>query len=253
MHRFYLPPAEWQHEPLTLSERESHHAVNVLRIRPREQVVVLNGVGDEFLCEVWETDRRRVTLKTVQKHPVPPLPFEITLVQAVTKGKTMDLIVQKATELGARRIVPALSERAVARVESDAISNRVQKWEAAAVEALKQCGSAWLPRVEAPLTPQAFVARGEKFDLALIASLQSDARHPREYFNEFRLERKRPPISVCIWVGPEGDFTQAEVNAVRAAGALPVTLGQLVLRSDTAAIYCLSVIHYELQSPRGST
>ena len=121
------------------------------------------------------------------------------------------------------------------------------------MEALKQCGSAWLPRVEAPLTPQAFVARGEKFDLALIASLQSDARHPREYFNEFRLERKRPPISVCIWVGPEGDFTQAEVNAVRAAGALPVTLGQLVLRSDTAAIYCLSVIHYELQSPRGST
>ena len=253
MHRFYLPPAECRHEPLALSERESHHAVNVLRIRPRERVVVLNGVGDELLCEVWETDQRKVTLTVVRKNPVPPPPFQVTLVQAVTKGKAMDLIVQKATELGAHGIVPALSERTVARVESEAISSRVRKWEATAVEALKQCGSAWLPRVEAPLTPQAFVARGEKFDLTLIASLQSDARHPREYFDEFRLERKRPPKSVCIWVGPEGDFTQAEVGAIRAAGALPVTLGQMVLRSETAAIYCLSVIHYELQSPGSST
>src|SRR5437868_6392718 len=140
MHRFYLPPAECHHEPLALSERESHHAVNVLRIRPRERVVVLNGVGDELLCEVWETDRRRVTMKVVQKNPVPPLPFRVTLVQAVTKGKTMDLIVQKATELGAHGIVPALSERTVARGESEAFSSRVRKREATALEALKQRG-----------------------------------------------------------------------------------------------------------------
>ncbi len=251
MHRFYLSPAECQTDPLILSERESHHAVNVLRIRPRERVVVLNGAGDEFLCEARESDRRALTLKVVRKNRIPPLPYQVTLAQAVTKGKTMELIVQKATELGAYRIVPILSGRTVAQVETNDIPAKIEKWQATAVEALKQCGSAWLPHLETPLTPQAFLARVERFDLSFIASLQSDARHPREHFDGFRSENKYPPKTICVWVGPEGDFTPAEVNAVRAAGALAATLGQLVLRSETAAIYCLSVINYELQTPRG--
>ncbi len=251
MHRFYLPPAvppaECRKDPLTLSERESHHALNVLRLRPRERVVVLDGAGDELLCEVWETGGHKVTLKLVRKQALPPLPCQVTLAQAVTRGKAMELIVQKATELGAHRIVPILSGRTVAHVQTEAAPNKVEKWKATAVEAIKQCGSGWLPRVETPLTPQAFLARGEKFDLSLIASLQPDARHPREHFDAFLGEKQRPPKSVCVWVGPEGDFTPAEINAARAGGALPITLGQRVLRSETAAIYCLSVIHYELQ------
>jgi 16S rRNA (uracil1498-N3)-methyltransferase len=102
--------------------------------------------------------------------------------------------------------------------------------------------------VEAPQTPQQFLSRGEKCELSLIASLQRDARHPREHFESFMAESRRRPASVCVWVGPEGDFTPAEFNAIRASGALPITLGQLVLRSETAAIYCLSIINYELQS-----
>ena len=251
MHRFYLPPDECLKDPPRLSERESHHHLNVLRVRPRDRVVVLNGAGDELLCEVLNAERRALTLRIVQKNAIPPLPYQVTLVQAVARGKAMELIVQKATELGAHRIVPILSERTVAQVDAEAVPNKVEKWEASAVEALKQCGSAWLPRVEAPLTAQAFLARGDRFDLTFIASLQNEARHPREHFESFRSERERSPESVCVWVGPEGDFTPAEINAVRAAGALPITLGPLVLRSETAAIYSLSVINYELQSKRG--
>ena len=247
MHRFYLPPDACRKDPLVLSEIEAHHALNVLRIHPRERVVVLNGAGEELLCEVREADRRAITLKVVQKNAAPPLPCQVTLVQAVTKGKTMERIVQKATELGAHRIVPILSERTVPQFTAD--SGKVAKWVATAIESIKQCGSFWLPRVDAPLTTQAFLARGEKFDLSLIASLQGGARPPREHFDLFRAERNRPPKSVSVWVGPEGDFTPAETNAVRAAGALPISLGPLVLRSETAAIYCLSVINYELQSP----
>ena len=83
----------------------------------------------------------------------------------------------------------------------------------------------------------------------LVASLQGDARHPREYFQNFISERQRLPKSVCVWVGPEGDFTPAEMNAIRQAGTLPISLGQLILRSETAAIYCMSVLNYELQAP----
>ncbi len=249
MHRFYLPPEACQTDRLTLSGHETHHALNVLRIRPQERVVVLNGAGDEFLCEVDDAARRGVTLKVLQKTTFRPLPNQITLAQAVPKGKTMELIIQKATELGTHRIVPILSERTIAHLEPDHASSRVEKWESTAVEAIKQCGSTWLPRIEPPTKPKAFLGRGERFDLSLIASLQSDARHPREYFQAFTAEQGRLPASVCVWIGPEGDFTPAEVNAVRATGALPITLGELVLRSETAAIYCLSVINYELQAP----
>src|SRR5947209_2036442 len=101
MHRFYLPPDECQTDAITLSERESHHALDVLRIRPGERLVVLNGAGAELLCEVREADRRTVALKVVQRNAIPPLACPVTLAQAVTRGKQMELIVQKATELGA--------------------------------------------------------------------------------------------------------------------------------------------------------
>ncbi len=249
MHRFYLPPAQCRQQPLTLPEREAHHALNVLRIRPGERVAVLNGAGEELLCEVKEADRRAVTLTVVQTHTLGRSPCAVTLLQALTKGKAMDLIVQKATELGAHRIVPILSARSVSQIDEEDTANKLEKWNATAIDAIKQCGCAWLPRLEPPQTPQAFLARGDKCELSLIASLQPDARHPREHFWSFREESRRRPASIGIWVGPEGDFTPAEINAIRASGALPITLGPSVLRSETAAIYCLSVINYELQSP----
>jgi 16S rRNA (uracil1498-N3)-methyltransferase len=125
---------------------------------------------------------------------------------------------------------------------------KAEKWRLTAIEAGKQCGSAWLPQVDAPVTPKEFLARGEKYELPLIASLQNDRRHPREYFETFQEENGRLPKSICVWVGPEGDFTPAEMSAAKSAGALPITLGRLVLRSETAAVYCLSVLNYELQA-----
>ncbi len=248
MHRFHLPPAECQKSPLTLSERESHHAVNVLRLKPGQRAVVLDGAGQELMCEVMEAGPRRVTLKVAQKNFTPPLPYQVTLLQAITRGKNMDLIVQKAVELGAHRIVPLLAERTTVQLEEEDAGNKVEKWNATAIGAIKQCGSAWLPIIEAPLTPKAWLARGEKFELSLLACLQSDSRHPREYFREFAAEKNRAPESVCVWVGPEGDFTPAEIGGIKSAGARPITLGPLVLRSETAAIYCLAVLNYELQS-----
>jgi 16S rRNA (uracil1498-N3)-methyltransferase len=250
MHRFHLPPDQCRQHVLTLSAREAHHALHVLRLREGERVVVLDGAGTEFLCEVQDANAREVTLQVRQRQAIPPSACQVTLLQAVPKGKTMDLIVQKATELGVHRIVPILSERVVTQLDSEAGASKAEKWQGAAVEAIKQCGSAWLPAVEVPVTPQAFLARGERFELLLIASLQPEALHPRECFDAFFAEKGRPPKTVGVWVGPEGDFTPAEVNLARAAGALPITLGPRVLRSDTAAVYCLSVINYELQSPR---
>jgi 16S rRNA (uracil1498-N3)-methyltransferase len=248
MHRFYLPPEQCQSNDLILTERETHHALHVLRVRHGERLVVLDGAGQELLCEAQRPEHERIKLTVMQRNIIPPLPFQITLLQAIPKGKIIESIVQKATELGTYRIVPLLSDRVTTQLDDEGSASKVEKWRLAAIEAIKQCGSAWLPQVEMPVTPKNYLARGEKFDLPLIASLQNDRQHPRERFETFHKEKRRMPGTVCVWIGPEGDFTPAEMSAIKSAGVLPITLGPLVLRSETAAIYSLSVINYELQS-----
>jgi 16S rRNA (uracil1498-N3)-methyltransferase len=248
MHRFYLAPDQCREPSLRLAEREAHHAIHVLRVRRGERVAVLDGAGHEFLCEVKDLERDAVQLAVVHRQFVPPLPCQITLLQAIPKGKLFESIVQKTTELGVARIVPILSERVVAQLDEENGAQKADKWRNVAVEAIKQCGSPWLPQIESPVTSRQFLARKQKIDLPLIASLQDDRRHPRECFREFQVAQGRLPASVCIWIGPEGDFTPAEMNTIKAEGALPITLGRLVLRSETAAVYCLSILNYEFQS-----
>jgi len=249
MHRFYIDPAQGQQKILHLSERESHHGLRVLRVREGERVVALDGAGSEFMCEVQDIHDDTLSLKVLQKNFGARVPYQITLMQAIPKGKTMESIVQKATELGVHRIVPLLAERSVVQLQEESASAKVEKWQGTAIEAIKQCGSVWLPQIETPVSVAAFLSKGERPDLPLIATLQPGAQHPRKFFAEFSDERKRLPSSVAVWVGPEGDFTPAEINAIRGSGALPITLGQLILRSETAAFYCLSILNYELQAP----
>ena len=248
MHRFHLPPSQCHDSSLTLTADEAHHGLHVFRLKHGERVVVLDGAGHEFLCETRELTRDTIKLAVMQKSFIPPLPYQVTLVQAIPKGKIIESIIQKATELGAARVVPLLSERVATHLDEEASEHKVEKWRLIAIESIKQCGSPWLPQIEPPISPKAFLARGEKFELPLIASLQPDSQHPRDLFKQFHAERGRLPESLCVWVGPEGDFTPAEMSAARSAGALPITLGRLVLRSETAAIYCLSILNYELQS-----
>jgi 16S rRNA (uracil1498-N3)-methyltransferase len=248
MHRFYLPPNQCGGPTLMLTGREAHHGLRVLRLRRGEIVTVLDGAGREFRCEVSELGRDSIRLLLKEQAFIPPLPFQITLVQAIPKGKIIESIIQKATELGVARIVPLLSERVVSHLNDEKAESKLDHWRLVAIEAIKQCASTWLPEIELPLSPKAFLARGEKFDLSLIASLQPDSRHPRAWFKGFLAAHGRPPASLCVWVGPEGDLSPEEIVAVQAAGVRPITLGRFVLRSETAAVYCLSVLNYELQS-----
>src|SRR4051794_26184793 len=207
MHRFYLLPEQCQSHTLFLTVREAHHALHVLRLRRGEQVTVLDGAGHEFNCTVEQSDRDKIQLKVTDKRDVPPPLCRITLLQAIPKGKLFESIIQKATELGAARIVPLLTERTVTRVDSKEAARKTAKWQLVAIEASKQCGAAWLPEVTLPFTPAQFLARNEAFELPLLASLQSDSRHPRTYFDAFQKQHNRKPASASIWIGPEGDFT----------------------------------------------
>ncbi len=248
MHRFYSSPPQDSGTSLNLSDCETHHALDVLRVRDGEKVVVLDGAGQEMHCVVRLRGRDSLSLEILERRTIARLPYSITLLQALPKGKIIEDIIQKATELGATRIVPILSERVVTHLDSHTAEAKAVKWQLIAVEAIKQSGNAWLPKVEPPMTLLAFLARKEQFELPLIGCLENDSRHPREWFGEFVNQRGRWPRSLCVWVGPEGDFSPAEYRAIKESGALPITLGPLVLRTETAATYCLSVLNYELQA-----
>jgi 16S rRNA (uracil1498-N3)-methyltransferase len=243
MPRFYIPPHAWNPERLALDDAETHHALSVLRMQAGDRATVFNGQGAEATVELASIEKGRVVLKKTGAGKTPPLGCELVLGQAIPKGKNMELIVEKATELGAAAIVPLMSERTIVRATAGEALTKREKWQRVVIEAAKQCGQNWLPRVHTPQTPKEFFQAGEKFDLMLIASLQPDARPIKETLGE---AAGRPPRRVLILVGPEGDFTPAEVGLAKAHGCRPVTLGPIILRTETAAIYCLSVLGHEL-------
>ena len=265
MHRFYLPPeivgqasrlssSGREHDrrdadptTLRLAGREAHHALHVLRVKRGERVTVLDGVGGEFFCEVESAAKDFLTLAVTENFSRPAPACAITLLVAIPKGKIIEGVIQKAVELGANRIVPLLTERVVTQLDDDGAESKREKWQQVAIEAIKQCGATWLPKVEAPQSIAEFLARGGKNELALIGSLQTERRHPREWILEFQKQHGRLPSSAAVWIGPEGDFTLAELEAIEAADAKPVTLGDLTLRVETAAMYCLSFLNYELR------
>lgn len=249
MHRFYIPAADWNLEALKLSEEEAHHALDVLRLKQGDKVVVFNGKGVEATAEITATHKHSIDLKRIHDAKSAPLPCKITLAQAIPKGKNMDLIVQKATELGAAGIVPLLSERTVIQYESAGEGAKKQeKWQGVAIEAAKQCGQNWLPEIAKPQSPKEFFQTNPKYDLLLIASLQPDSLHFKKVLEEHLAAHKKKPASVLILVGPEGDFTPAEISLAKSSNCRPITLGPIVLRTETAAIYCMSVLGYELLS-----
>ena len=248
MHRFYLPSEKIIGPSLSLESGDAHHAADVLRLRKGDEVTVLDGAGRECRCEVQSVQRRDVHLRILQTMNHDALPFAVTLIQAVPKGKTFETIVQKATELGAARIIPLLSSRVVMQLDADGAEAKIEKWHHVAVEAIKQCGSPWLPVLEKPITLAEMLHRPNESEISFVGFLGEGTQHPKRFFQDFAREHGRPPKSVRVWVGPEGDFSRDEIDAILAHGAKPISMGPLVLRSDTAAIYALSFINYELQT-----
>lgn len=246
--RVFCAPATAEPAEITLSSDESHHLVAVNRARAGDTVTAFDGRGMEWICTLKEADKRSARLQVRFTQRAKPLAYEITLGQALPKGAGMDAIIRKATELGVARIVPLESERTQVHLDGERTERKLEKWQAAALEAAKQCGNPWLPEIVPVQGAAAFLESARGFDLKLIASLQPGAQSLKAVLAAFRAAKGRAPLKALWIVGPEGDFTPAELSLSKTCGFEPITLGPLVLRCETAAVYAISVLSYELQN-----
>ncbi len=234
MPRFYLPPSEWTEAPV-LQGPEAQHLAQVLRIQEGQWITVFDGIGSQAEAKVLSVTKSKVDLMLEIAESQDPIYPAITLAQAIPKGKNMDWIIQKSVELGVATIVPLITEHTI----SAPGDNKVEKWRRTALEACKQCGQNYLPNILEPVSYARWIEDHAPAQLNLIASLI-------EHAVDFRktLESHSATGSITILIGPEGDFSPAESDSALKKNFLPISLGALVLRVETATLFALSAIRY---------
>lgn len=258
--RCLIDAVQWSADDIELAPDESHHLVRVLRARPGEQVGLFTGQGHSAQATFLSVRQKRALLRVLPatRRKTPPPSVAVTLIQAIPKHALMDGIIQKAVELGAQAIQPLMTERVIIRLSAGdgrsagdgqsagAAKQRRERWQKIALEATRQCGAAWMPAVLPVRSLPEMTAGLAGFDLCLVASLHADARTFRDVITK---ARGRVLKSIALVIGPEGDLTETETMALQDAGAHLVSFGNAVLRVETAALYGLSLLHYEMQAP----
>ena len=239
--RFHAPVSAFnlEQQTITLGADEARHLRDVLRLKNGDEVYVFNGIGREFHCTVVNTKRDSAELRIESEvEPAKPeSPLRLELCVALLKGEKFDLVVQKATELGATRIVPLMTRYADIhlRDESDA-AKRVVRWKRIAVEAAKQSGRAFVPDVSAPASFGSVVADAKDNELCLMFSERGGDS----------LGQVRTELNVIkALVGSEGGWSDEEIEDARAAGFHIVTLGGRILRAETAAITITALLQHQ--------
>ncbi|MFI3244009.1 MAG: RsmE family RNA methyltransferase [Akkermansia sp.] len=245
MHRCYLPTAQWEQESHWVEGDEAKHALKVMRMRVGDQCELFDGKGVSALCRIEQVDgssRMLLHVEQLQAQDAFEALPDITLALAIPKGSNMDLIVQKAVEMGVRRIVPLLTERTIVRLKAKEGASKREKWQRTVLEACKQSGVSLLPVVEEPVNLDAFLGRAQG-GIKACCAIVAHAKPMRELLEE---QREAGGRELTILIGPEGDFSPKEYALIEAAGYGAMSLGPIILRVETAVFMAIAAARYAL-------
>jgi 16S rRNA (uracil1498-N3)-methyltransferase len=262
MIRIFLPPQKLNSDQIIIDDENASYLSIVLRAKPGEIITIFDGSGQRYICRILQVHRKEVVVEKIKKEPCSAeSPLKITLAQGLPKSDKMDLIVQKSTELGVRRIIPLITERSQVRH-----TEKAERWRKIALSASQQCGREKIPEIEevlsfekflknTPLTP---LDRGEQFPLLkkgpacpvgrdegrflnIIFSEEQKEINLKKILNDFKASK-----NIVLLIGPEGGFSGEEVSASVEKGFIEASLGPRILRTETAPIAAISILQYEL-------
>ena len=245
MYQFFVDPGAISEKQVVITGKDVNHIKNVLRMKVGEEIAVSNGVdGREYRCGILQMTEDAVIceLRFIKEDGV-ELPSKIYLFQGLPKADKMELIIQKAVELGVYEIVPVATKRAVVKLDAKKEEKKRLRWQSIAESAAKQAGRALIPQVAPCMNFDKALRMCNGLDAALIPYEKAEGmQHARDQVRALHSKH-----SIGIFIGPEGGFEESEIEAARAAGAIPITLGHRILRTETAGLTMLSILMFELE------
>ena len=245
MYQFFVESGQIGKDSVMIEGSDVNHIKNVLRMKPGEKIRISGPAGENYFCEIAEIEDSFVRASILEKDETgTELPNRIYLFQGLPKNDKMELIIQKAVELGAYAVVPVETRRCVVKLDAKKAQKKVTRWQQISESAAKQSKRMLIPEVKNVMSWKEALAFAKGLDVVLIPyELAQGMKETREI-----LAAIQPGQSVGIFIGPEGGFEEEEVRDAMEAGGKPVTLGKRILRTETAGMTMLSILMYTLES-----
>lgn len=244
MQHFFVTPDQVQEDKIYIDGSDVNHIKNVLRMRIGEEVTVNDGNNQSYLCEIRAFEDEQVVLDIIEsKTTDSELPSKIYLFQGLPKQDKMELIVQKAVELGTYQVIPVATKRAVVKLDEKKAAKKVARWQQIAESAAKQAGRGYIPEVHEVMNYREALEYAKSLDVVLIPyELAEGMRETKEI-----LASIKKGDSIGVFIGPEGGFEREEVEKAIEMGAKVITLGKRILRTETAGLTTLSVLMFQIE------
>ena len=245
MYQFFVEPEQICDSIITITGGDVNHIKNVLRMKPGEEISISNGVdGKEYRCGILSMEEEKVVceLRFIKEDGL-ELPARVYLFQGLPKADKMELIIQKAVELGVYEIIPVAAKRCVVKLEEKKAASKIARWQGIAEAAAKQSKRRIVPKVGNVMTFGEAIQRAASMDVRLIPyELAEGMGRTKELIKGIQ-----PGQDIAVFIGPEGGFEKAEIERALAAGVEPVTLGKRILRTETAGLTVMAWIMYRLE------
>lgn len=243
MSRFYIKPEDRKGDKIYVGGKEAYHITTVMRLEKGDRISAFDGTGKEYFGIIEEVKRRNIVISIhTTKERLSCKKCSITLAQSIPRKGKVDFIIQKAAELGVDKVIPMVTQRSVVKLKEERIPEKVKRWEKIAQEAAKQCGRSTITGIEDCVDFSKVIQKSKKYDLVIMPSVGHIQRQKLK-----GLMMGFSGKSIMLLIGPEGGFDPSEIDMARRSGVAFVSLGENILKSDTAAIAAIVMINYSLE------
>ena len=243
MYHFFVSEEQINGENAYIEGSDVNHIANVLRMKPGEELLISVRGDWDYLCKIVDIETDRVNLKVLESMEQRELPVNITLLQGIPKSDKLEMIIQKAVELGVSEIIPVKTKRFVVKIDEKKVDTKVNRWNAIAESAAKQSKRSIIPKVYEPMSIDNALEIVKDFGVKLIPYENADGIDKTRRI----LDNMDKTKNIAVFIGPEGGFEESEVERIKNSGFEVITLGKRILRTETAGLALLGNIMIRLE------